>query len=127
MFNTSLKCAVFSFHWKTSVKIPLHKTCLIDDHSNRCYISRTLVASGVVERVIERQILKFLPSQSLIHTDHHGFLKSYSATICDHGLQTSLLWQSMPVITYSCFSPYGQAYGCVCHSVPLINLIIVAP
>ena len=80
--NTSITTAVFPACYKTSKIIPLLKSTQLDklDPSSYRPVSLLSVASKILERVVFLQVVEYLDTHGLLHSNHHGFRANHSVT-----------------------------------------------
>ena len=79
--------------WKVAKVIPIHKKGDKLDFNNYRPISLLPCASKVMERVVQRQLLNYLKSHSLLSSNQSGFRPKHStvtalATVTDDWLQS---------------------------------------
>ena len=93
IINKSLTEGIVPDKWKVAKVIPIHKKGDKLDFNNYRPISLLPCASKVMERVVQRQLLNYLKSHSLLSSNQSGFRPKHStvtalATVTDDWLQS---------------------------------------
>ena len=93
IINKSLTEGIVPDKWKVAKVIPIHKKGDKLDFNNYRPISLLPCASKVMERVVQRQLLNYLKSHSLLSSNQSGFRPKHStvtalATVTDDWLHS---------------------------------------
>ena len=78
LINKSLSEGIVPDNWKVAKVIPIHKKGDKLDYNNYRPISLLPCASKVMERVVQRQLLDYIKSQSLLSQNQSGFRPKHS-------------------------------------------------
>ena len=78
LINLSLETGIFPAEWKIAKIIPIHKSGSYSCFDNYRPISILPVFSKVIEKLIDRQLLRFLEDNKLISTNQFGFRPNMS-------------------------------------------------
>lgn len=90
IFDISFKDGVLPQCWKSAHVIPVYKKGCAADPNNYRPISLTSTCCKVMERVLNREIVKYLLAHNLITTQQHGFIHKRSA--CTNLLESVYDW-----------------------------------
>ena len=90
LFDISLKDGILPQCWKTAHVIPVHKKGCAADPNNYRPISLTSTCCKVMERVLNREIVKYLLNNNLITPQQHGFIHKRST--CTNLLESVHDW-----------------------------------
>ena len=122
IFNISLNEGKIPDDWKRANVVPIHKSGDIGRIKNYRPISLSSVVGKLLERVVTRNIVDYMPRSGLISPQQHGFKSGRSCTtlltkVCHHWMQ--ILDNRSPPDVHVIFLDWSKAFDKVSHSIQL--------
>ena len=122
LLNCCINTEIFPDAWKIASVTPIKKEGFANDVSDLRPISRLPLPSKILEKLLHKQLIKFLDNNNLLSDNQGGFRNGYSTNSIVANFVDIYTAINQRHITHSVFIDFSKAFYTIDHSILIKKL-----